>query len=330
METAIQTAPKRILDRNRLTSFVADLYRSSSWLTVNGLLMTATIPFSLAGLVLDPTVITGAPAWMKPLKFGISTALFSFTVAWIIGNLCRNPRIASVAGKLLAFALTLEIVLIDMQAARHTTSHFNFTTRFDAYVFMAMGIGISIVLLSTILLFILACCERMADSSLAWTIRLGLLLAILGMGVGSLMTLPTPEELAGAHENGGRLAHVGGHTVGAPDGGPGLPLTGWSADHGDLRIAHFIGLHAMQGLLLAWWLGTAARGWLPTRRLRLVLSATAFTTIAMCITLAQALHGQPLLKPDPQIIATWAICATATAALAIWTYSAKHREGALG
>ena len=61
------------------------------------------------------------------------------------------------------------------------------------------------------------------------------------------MTGPTEAQVAEARA-GGRLSLAGAHTVGAPDGVPGLPVTGWSTAHGDLRVPHFVGLHAVQAM----------------------------------------------------------------------------------
>ena len=48
---------------------------------------------SLAGLLLDPRVITGAPAWLKPAQFAISTAVYSLTLAWFFTVLPDWPRL---------------------------------------------------------------------------------------------------------------------------------------------------------------------------------------------------------------------------------------------
>ena len=305
------------------------LYRGSGWLTWTGVLMLADIVVCVAGLVVDPATITGAPAWMKPLKFAISTALFSFSVAFIIGQLHRTRRFAAILGRFMAVALTVEIVLIDLQAARHTTSHFNRTTTFDAAVFGVMGIGIAVVLLSTALLLGAAFRKRFSDAALGWTIRLSLLLALLGMGVGALMTLPTPEQLAAQQATGGNMPHIGAHTVGAPDGGPGLPVAGWSADHGDLRIAHFIGLHAMQVLLLAWWLPLRRR-WSDAGQLRLVFAAALSMAAVFGVVLWQALRGLPLLRPDVPVGVGYAGWAWLTLVLGMWAVSAaKPKDAAL-
>ena len=40
---------------------------------------------ALVGMLVDPRIITGAPAWLKPFKFAISTAIYSLTLAWIFG-----------------------------------------------------------------------------------------------------------------------------------------------------------------------------------------------------------------------------------------------------
>ncbi len=112
------------------------------------------------------------------------------------------------------------------------------------------------------------------------------------------MTMPNSQQLAEAHAT-GRLPIAGAHTVGAPDGGRGLPVTGWSADHGDLRIAHFLGMHGLQVLpLLAWWI---ARRRAPAgeRTQRNLIFAAATSYLALFgLVLWQAFRGQSIAQPD--------------------------------
>jgi hypothetical protein len=285
--------------------------------------MLADIIVSLVGLAADPTLITGAPAWLKPLKFAISTAMFSFTLAWMIGQLRRFRRFAALLGKVLAIALIVEIALIDFQSARHHTSHFNVGNSFDGQIFAIMGISIAILYGATAILFLLTCFERFGDKAVAWTIRLGLLLSLAGMGTGFLMVLPTPAQLAEARAT-GQLTHSGAHTVGAPDGGRGLPLTNWSVDHGDLRIAHFLGLHAMQILLLGWFL--TRRNWSSRSQLRLILTLTASSALAFAVVLTQALKGQAILHPDTQITTAWLAWTAITAAGLFWAAANRNHS----
>lgn len=284
------------------------------------------IILSVIGLAIDPSTVSGAPTWMKPLKFAVSTCLFSFTLAFMVGQLSRMRRFAVIVSRFMAAALILEIVLIDLQAARHTVSHFNNATLFDRAVYGVMGTGISVVLMSTVLILVAACLERFPDRdsarSLGLAIRLGLALSLAGMATGILMTLPTPQQLQAAQQGKG-MPRVGAHTVGAADGGPGMPVTGWSADHGDLRIAHFVGLHGMQLLLLGWWLAARRARWSETRQTRLVWTIAASVTGLFATVLWQALRGQPFLKPDGPILLGWAIWLAITCGLLIWIRYAK-------
>ena len=71
------------------------------------------------------------PAWLKPFKFAVSTAVYSLTLAWIFGYLTDWPRVRRVVGWTTAIVFVLEVAIIDMQAWRGTTSHFNASTPFD-------------------------------------------------------------------------------------------------------------------------------------------------------------------------------------------------------
>jgi hypothetical protein len=91
---------------------------------------------------------------------------------------------------------------------------------------------------------------------------------------------------------------AGAHTVGAPDGGPGLPVTGWSTEHGDIRVAHFLGLHALQLLPIVALL-LARRRVNDAIRVRLTIAAAASYAGLFAILLSGALRGQPISSLVP-------------------------------
>ena len=148
---------------------------------------------------------------------------------------------------------------------------------------------------------------------------MGLAIAIVGASSGGLMTRPTAAQLE-MMRAGGRPASVGAHTVGGPDGGPGLPGTGWSVEHGDMRVAHFIGLHAFQALPL---LALPRRGWNDRTRVRVVVAAGVSYALLFAVLLSEALRGVSIVRPDGTTVmltAGW----LAASAVAIWIAAARH------
>jgi hypothetical protein len=309
------------------------LFIAAPALTILGFIMAADLVFTLCGLVVDRRVITGAPAWLKPAKFALSTMIASWSFAFCIASTRIWPRVTQALDIALAAALAIEIALIDMQAARGTTSHFNIATPFDGAVFAVMGVSILCIWLAMLLLTIVLFRQPYASPAWGWSLRLGMVLALIGTGSGGLMTVPNSQQLAEAHVS-GRLPIAGAHTVGAPDGGPGLLVTGWSADHGDLRVAHFLGMHGLQVLpLLAWWIarrrshGEPGQVAADERTQRNLIFAAAASYLALFgLILWQAFRGQSIARPDSLSLASFAawLALTAVAVIAI-----KSKKGIL-
>jgi len=270
---------------------------------------------SAVGLLADSRVLTGAPIWLKPLKFSVSFVLYGTTLAWMLSLSPRRIRIAEWAGTVIVATGVVEMVVIVGQVLRGTTSHFNATTPLNAALFGLMGAAILVLALAHLVIGIVVLRQPVADRVARYAVGLGLGLTLLGMLVAIPMVLPSQEP--------GIEGISGAHSVGVPDGGPGLPLVGWSTTGGDLRIGHFVGLHALQALpilaiLLNRFLG--ARLDERTRVRLLVVAGGAYGVLTMLLTW-QALRGQPLLRPDALTLAAVAalVVATATAAGVVLT-----------
>ena len=290
------------------------LWHTDRPLTAVGVLMLGALAASAAGLWLDPRAIGGAPAWLKPAKFAASIGIYSLTLAWLFQYLASWPTLRRVAGWATAAILVLELAIIDVQAWRGTTSHFNVGTPLDAVLFSIMGTAIFLQTAVSIAVAVALWRARFADMAIGWALRLGMTLTIVGAMTAGLMVRPSAAQLADARAGHG-MPVAGAHTVGAPDGGAGLPGTGWSLAHGDLRVPHFVGLHAVQVLgLVALFAGAGIPT--PRRRVRVVLTAAGSYAALFVILLWQALRGQSIVQPDTATIVTLAAWALATAAAA--------------
>jgi len=270
-------------------------------LTILGVAMILVFLAALAGILLDHRVITGAPAWLKPAKFAVSVSVYCFTFVWLLGFVESRPRLARFAANVTVVSFVVEMAVILTQAARGTTSHFNMTTPLNAFLWLTMGAFIVVVWTMNLLLAILLLFERIRNRPFAWSLRLGLLISLVGMGAGFFMVRPTADQRATMAA--GRVPRiVGAHTVGVADGGPGLPIVGWSTVGGDLRVAHFLGIHAMQVLpFFGWWIARRRNAFARFKEVHrsALIFTVGFAYLGFVLLLVwQALRGQSVTHPD--------------------------------
>jgi len=276
-------------------------------LTIATLASLAICVAALVGLVLDPQVITGVPAWMKPLKFGISSAIYCATFIWLLTFVKGHPRLTGLVGYATSISLVVELGIIILQVMRGTTSHFNISTHFDAVLWSVMAWFIMIIFTAGLLLAILLLFQKLPSAAFGWSLRLAVLVSLLGMGVAYFMTFTPTAAQQATMQAGQAPTAFGAHSVGVEDGGPGLPFVGWSTVGGDLRVAHFVGLHALQVLPLLGYLLSLVQGLREEQRLKLVWTASFGYAALVLILTWQALRGQSLIAPDGQTLAAFGL-----------------------
>ena len=240
---------------------------------IGALMVLALIVVTLLSIG-DTRLILGLNPWVKPMKFLSSITIFLWTVAWFMPETLPRQGLRNIVRWTIGPAMLIEIVCIILQSARGATSHFNVASPFDAAIFSLMGMTIAVNTIA--MLLFLAIVRRDTPPKRAgyiWGIRLGVAIFLLASFEGAM------------------IVSNNAHTVGAPDGGPGLPFVNWSTSAGDLRIAHFFGMHAMQVLPLLGFVLDRAKA--PARGV--VIAVSVAWVAIMGGLLMMALQGRPLL-----------------------------------
>lgn len=172
---------------------------------------------ALALLVPAPAIGGVHPA-LKPMKFGVSIALFLASMAYLMPALALRPSLRDGLAWTLVIVMAVEMAAIALQALRGVPSHFNRTTPFDSAIWTLMAAMIAVLTLAMIAVAAAALFRPLALEPLVaagW--RAGLVFFALAIATGFHMA--------------GRSTHT-------------VPR------FGDLRWAHAVGVHALQSLPL--------------------------------------------------------------------------------
>jgi hypothetical protein len=175
------------------------------------------------------TTVLGINAFLKPMKFFFSIWIFVWTMGWYLEYL-DNKRRVKIYTWMVVIVMIIEQVIITWQAVNGRLSHFNTTSSLYAGLFSFMGVAITVLTVWTGVIGYYFFKQKLFKVPMPyiWGIRLGIIVFVIF-----------------AFE-GGYMATQLSHTVGAPMGGPGIPVFNWSTEFGDLRVAHFIGIHSLQ------------------------------------------------------------------------------------
>ena len=220
---------QRIIKCLGMNTFLKELRHRNKLLYYFGIYNFVAVLVCLILTQIDKRTILGIDAWIKPTKFFLSVGILSWTMGWYLDYLNKKNAIRKYS-IFLVFSLFVENSIISIQSARGIQSHFNVSTLLNTVLFDVMGGLIVIFILYTTYICYLFFRQKQFNIPLVyvWGIRIGLIFFIIFSFEGGIMV--------------GNL----GHTVGGADGGPGIPLLNWSTLYGDLRIAHFLGMHSLQ------------------------------------------------------------------------------------
>jgi hypothetical protein len=230
-------------------------------------------------LPFDAVQVGGRYRLIKPFNFTMSMAIYLATIVILLDYLRASTWWKKVIGWGISICILTGIICIIMQAARSTTSHFNHSTPFNSAVSSLMDI---VDPLNSVFAFILLIFAIRGKYDLSRSSHLGIAFGLFLFLVGSVI--------------GGLMVAQGQSVVGVAPGGPGLPLLNWSTTGGDFRVAHFLGIHALQILPIGAWLINRLEGLSSQAKPTAVLVIFAGYILLMGFVFMQAVYGVPLVR----------------------------------
>jgi len=255
-----------------ILNFIQELkFRNESLFWFGLLCLSLSIIF-LVLTKITSTQVHGVNAWFKPFKFAVSIGLFSWTMALYCDYLSDfnvtpfNWTVITLFG--------FELIYIIFQASKGQLSHFNISTPTHSLIYSLMGLIAVLVTLYTAYIGLLFLTQSFPNlpNYYVWSIRLGILIFIVFSFEGGLM---------GSRMN---------HSVGAINDNSNWWILGWSKTVGDLRVSHFIGMHALQILpLLSFYIFKNTKATIVISIIYGLLATT---------TLVQALKGKPIFMQN--------------------------------
>ena len=258
-----------------MIDFIQQIKHRNETMFYYGLLCLALSLIFITLTKFTDTQVYNVNAWYKPFKFAFSTFTFAWAMAWYCYYLPDfNIKLFNWSVIIL---LGFEIVYIALQASKGQLSHYNLSTPVYAFLYSMMALAATLVTVYTAYVGFLFFNNSFPDlpAYYVWAIRLGIGLFVLFSFEGFLM--------------GSRL----NHSVGGLNDNSNWFIMGWSKTVGDLRVAHFIGMHALQVLpFLSYY-------FLKSTKATLILSIL-YGCLAL-VTLYQALNGKPLFAAKGSI-----------------------------
>jgi hypothetical protein len=169
--------------------------------------------------------------------------------------------------------------VIVIQAFRGKLSHFNQNEIIGGILYAIMGIFIVALTTATLIITLRFIFQMKYEinSTFALSIKIGLIFFVIFSFLGGYMSI------------------INSHNIGGKIGGAGLPILNWSTIIGDLRVAHFLGIHSLQIIpFLGYLISKKTENRLGSKGYVWLFSILYFLFVSF--TVWQALKGIPFIK----------------------------------